>query len=74
LKLLIARLIVGITTLSALLMVGVMIWVYWRPIIFLSAVGLILFGVPLSIIWAYDTVDKHQRERENELWVRTKKN
>jgi hypothetical protein len=74
LKLLIARIIVGLTILSSLLMVGVMFWLYWRPILILAIASAIIIGIPLSVIWAYDTVDKHRFERGNQLWVRTKKN
>lgn len=71
-KLLIARLIVGITILSGLLMLGVILWMYWLPIIATTVAVLILFGVPLSVIWAYDTVDRHKLERGNQLWGQKK--
>lgn len=73
-KLLIARIIVGITICSSVLMVGAILWVYWLPIIAMTAAALIVFGVPVSVIWAYDTIDKNKRERGNQLWIQTKKN
>lgn len=73
-KLLIARIIVGITICSSVLMVGAILWVYWLPIIAITAAALIVFGVPVSVIWAYDTIDKNKRERGNQLWIQTKKN
>lgn len=55
-------------------MVGAILWVYWLPIIAITAAALIVFGVPVSVIWAYDTIDKNKRERGNQLWIQTKKN
>lgn len=45
---------------------------YWLPIIATTVAVLILFGVPLSVIWAYDTVDRHKLERGNQLWGQKK--
>lgn len=73
-KLLVARIIVGICFLSGLVMLGAILWLYWLPIIVVSGMMAILFGVPVAVVWAFDTIEKHQHERGNHLWIRTKKN
>lgn len=71
-KLLVARIIIGLTSLSGLLMLGVILWLYWLPIIAVTGAGFIVLGIPMSVMWAYDTVEEHRLERGNQLWGQKK--